>query len=472
MKENIKITAFVGIAFLSSFAILAGFLEMYSAGLLTIDKNILAAENIFEQNPKQATIDVLRDFSGESKSDTVNINNLGFRGTEFSSIKPPDTYRIFMVGSSPVFGYGATSDETTIPGFMQKFLNEKDFGFDIEVINSGIQAVDSNIELKLVKQNLITLSPDLIIIYDGWNDLRANNSPNELKKNWEDACEIGNENNFDTIISLQPIAGFGNKILTKQESEYAKTGENYSEKPLIESLPVYQNYAKNLSEIKTCAKTVDLRDVFDNESGAIYWDQGHVSDQGNAIVAKSLYGTILPIVLKNKDFNIFENEKFVDNISSAMYEGKEIAVNLELLPSTELDNKKIKINTYDNTNNEYVQNVTYFLSISKNNENLLREYFFAQDGVLIIDVQPNDDNIIKIIGEKQYASNAYVTLGSEYSPKPGENLTSVTPLQLTGPIFNSNGIYTFDIKLRTIDDPNNWVFLTLTDFHYEINFEK
>ena len=155
-----------------------------------------------------------------------------------------------------------------------------------------------------------------------------------------------------------------------------------------------------------------------------------------------------------------------------MHDNREIAVNLELLPSTELDNKKLKINTYDNTNNEYVQNVTYFLSISKNNENLLREYFFAQDGVLIIDVQPNDDNIIKIIGEKQYASNAYVTLGSEYSPKPGENLTSVTPLQLTGPIFNSNGIYTFDIKLRTIDDPNNWVFLTLTDFHYEINFEK
>ena len=92
MKENIKITAFVGIAFLSSFAILAGFLEMYSAGLLTIDKNILAAENIFEQNPKQATIDVLRDFSGESKSDTVNINNLGFRGTEFSGRKFPSVW--------------------------------------------------------------------------------------------------------------------------------------------------------------------------------------------------------------------------------------------------------------------------------------------------------------------------------------------------------------------------------------------
>ncbi len=50
-------------------------------------------------------------FTGKS-----NLNSLGFRGSEFSEIKPPDTYRIFMVGGSTMFGSGATSDETTIPG--------------------------------------------------------------------------------------------------------------------------------------------------------------------------------------------------------------------------------------------------------------------------------------------------------------------------------------------------------------------
>ena len=473
MKANIKITAFVGIAFLSSFAILAVYLEMYSEGLLTTEKNILDVENIFDQNLKHVTIDVLRNFSGVSKADMININNLGFRGDEFSKIKPDRTYRIFVVGSSPVFGYGATSDETTIPGFMQKFLNEKDFGFDIEVINSGVQSVDSDCQLELVKHRLITFSPDLIIIYDGWNDLRSNIPSNILKENWKAICEIGNENKFDTIISLQPIAGFGGKTLTKQESEYVKTGKSYSKKPLIESLPAYQNYAKSLSEIRTCTKTIDLRGIFDNEIETIYSDQGHVSDQGNAIVAKSLYSTILPVVLKNKEFNIFENEKEVENISSLSYEGREIVVSVELIPSNLPNNKKLKISTYDNSNNEYVQNVTYFLSISKNNENLLAEAFFAQDGFLIIDVQPNNWNVESIvIGEKQYAHNAYVTLGSKYEREiPGDNFTSVTPLQLIGPIFSSDGIYIFDIELRTIDDTNNWVY-TLSDFHYEINFEK
>ena len=468
MKGNIKITIFIGIAFLSSFAILAGFLGMYSEGLLTDEKNILEVENIFEQNPKQATIDVLRNFSGGSKSDTININSLGFRGDEFSKTKPDKTYRIFMLGGSPMFGYGATSDEATIPGFTQKKIDEKDFGFDIEVINSGSQAADSNKELKLVEKRLVTFSPDLIIIYDGWNDLRSNVSPTELKENWKAVCEIGKKNNFDVIISLQPIAGFGDKTLTKQELEYVKAGKSYSKKPLIESLSVYQHYAKNLSEIKTCAKTIDLSNVFDNETGTIYSDQGHVYDQGNAIVAKALYDAILPIILKNKEFNIFENEKGFENIPSLSYEGREIIVNLEILPSTDRDREKIKISTYDNTNNEYVQNVTYFLSISDTNENLLNEYFFADDGILIMNFQPNDDPRINVIGEKQYDNNAYVMPGSKYTVEMfGENLTSVTPLQIVGSIFNTDGIYTFDTELITIDSRDNWVY-SLSGFHYEI----
>ena len=472
MKGNIKITIFTGIAFLSSFAILAGFLGMYSEGLLTDEKNILDIENIFAQNPKQATIDVLRNFSGVSKADMININSLGFRGDEFSKIKSDETYRIFMLGGSPMFGYGATSDETTIPGFTQKIFDEKDFGFDIEVINSGSQAADSNKELKLVEERLIPFSPDLIVIYDGWNDLRFDVSPNELKENWNAICEIGKKNNFDVIISLQPIAGFGDKTLTKQESEWVKAGKSYSKKPLIESLSAYQDYAKNLSEVNTCTKTIDLRNVFDNESETIYSDQGHVYDKGNSIVAKSLYNAIFPIILKNKEFDIFENEKNFDSLTTSTYNGREIVVNLELLPSTEINNEKIKISTYDKTNEKNIQNVTYFISISKNNEYLLNEHFFAHDGVLVMDVQPNNNAIVKIIGERQYADNAYVTLNSKYiSDIHGDTLTSITPIQLIGPIFSSNGIYTFDIELITIDDPNNWVY-TISAFHYEINFEK
>ena len=180
-------------------------------------------------------------------TDSITINALGFRGSDFSEIKLPNTYRIFMLGGSTMFGAGATSDETTIPAYLQQLSNEKNFGFNIEVINSGIQGADSNTESNLIERKLVRFSPDLIIIYDGWNDLRANNASTVVKENWETVCKFGQENNFDVIIALQPIAGFGNKVLTKQELKYAQTGKDYTNTPLIKSSSIYQNYAKNLS---------------------------------------------------------------------------------------------------------------------------------------------------------------------------------------------------------------------------------
>jgi lysophospholipase L1-like esterase len=363
-----------------------------------------------------------------------------------------------MVGGSTMFGAGATSDETTIPGYLQHLLSEKDFEFDIEVINSGIQGADSNTELNLIEQKLVTFSPNLIIIYDGWNDLRANHTPKAVNENWKKICEFGKANDFDVIVILQPIAGFGNKALTNQELKYAQTGEDYANNRLIESSSIYQNYAKNLSEITTCTKTFDIRNVFDTETGPIYWDQGHVSDSGNSIIAKSLSSTVFSVISKNHVFSTFETEKDIKKTSLSFYDDREIVVTVEILPSNESDSKKVKISTHDNTNKEDIQNVTYFLAISKNNENLLREYFFANDGIIIFDVFPEDTNKVQVSGEQQYNHNAYV-------------MSDMTPLQVKGPIFSTDGIYTFDTELRTIDNINNWVF-NLSGFHSEINIEK
>ena len=224
MKDNIKISAYVGIAFLSSFVILAAFLEMYSVGLLTTEKNILEPENIFKQNPKHVTISVLQNFFGDTKDDAVNINSLGFRGGEFSKIKPDRTYRIFMLGGSPMFGYGATSDETTIPGFMQEFLNNEDFGFEVEVINSGVQGEGSDTELKLVKQELITFSPK---VFNIWNSVTwffpVNNNELILFPSWLQHKVEPNEKATTDRISISfntfvkgPLGQFGfNELVLK-----------------------------------------------------------------------------------------------------------------------------------------------------------------------------------------------------------------------------------------------------------------
>ena len=101
---------------------------------------------------------------------TININNLGFRGQEFSSQKPDDTYRIFFLGGSTAFGYGSTSDDTAIPGYLQTMYDARDLPFEVEVINAGIGSVASYTEYNMIKYRLLDMEPDLFIIYDGWND--------------------------------------------------------------------------------------------------------------------------------------------------------------------------------------------------------------------------------------------------------------------------------------------------------------
>ena len=125
----------------------------------------------------------------------------------------------------------------------------------------------------------------MMVIYDGWNDLRENNSPDTIYKNWNSMCELGKENGVDVMVILQPIAGFGNKPLTLQEMEFAEDGRDYNNNLLINSYESYEGYTKNLEKLNSCGMSVNLRGVFDNESAPIYWDQGHVSDKGNLIIA-------------------------------------------------------------------------------------------------------------------------------------------------------------------------------------------
>lgn len=296
MKRSIIFSLYIGIAFLISFGILFSVLELYSTGSLTTEKNVISVGNIFEQNPKDVTVDILRNLSGESKEDTININSLGFRGDEFFKIKPAGTYRIFMLGGSTMFGYGATSDNTTIPGYFEDFIKQENYPFEIEVINSGIQGADSYKELLLMKNRLVEFSPDLVIIYDGWNDLRAGTHPENVFGNWNSMCNFGKLNGFKVIIVIQPLAGFGNKSLTQQELAYSKNGQDYKDEPLINSFTKYESYAKNLEKLEGCIDKVDLRFVFDEEPDLIYMDQGHVLDKGNRIVGEAMYQKILPAI--------------------------------------------------------------------------------------------------------------------------------------------------------------------------------
>ena len=276
--------------------------------------------------------------------ETINVNSDGFRGPELQD--NPD-YRIFVVGGSTAFGVGTTSDSNTIPGHLQQLYNEKFPDRNIEVINAGIPKAYSFTESELIKNSLVNYNPDLIIVYDGWNDIAhsyeelqsiENTSTDDLirlinrsdyltpkvllqqyfnyqrtstsviefdtsfiaektnlwKNKLEETCNIAQINNIKTVIILQPLLGTGNKILSEEEMHYH---EHYDSKTMIK---YYESYAENLNDlINSCNKTIDLRDVFDPYEQTVYYDAGHISDFGNKIVASEIYNH-LSIFLKNE----------------------------------------------------------------------------------------------------------------------------------------------------------------------------
>jgi lysophospholipase L1-like esterase len=276
---------------------------------------------------------------------TMNINSDGFRGDEIDH--NTDTYRVFFTGGSTAFGFGSTSDKTTIPGFLLEYF-DNEFGYlNVEIINAGINGADSYREILLIKEKLIEYDPDLIISYTGVNDsggysreiildethdnstqnlfkfssypwyrtpfvinnLLSENTINEktilelspqeiqktsesFKKNWSQSCTLLEDNQITSVLILQP------SLITKTMlSDFEKNIDSINSNLQKQLLENFSNELKLLNV--DCDHTFDLRHVINNISKTTYYDGIHMNDLGNQIVAKSIYEKILPIVLKN-----------------------------------------------------------------------------------------------------------------------------------------------------------------------------
>lgn len=112
-----------------------------------------------------------KPFSGKY----INVDEDRTRKTWLYEIKTGSSQsknkkRIFIFGGSTVWGWGAR-DDYTIPSLVNKYLFEK-YGINIEIINFGEIAFVSTQEIlrlmfELQKGNI----PDIVVFYDGLNDI-------------------------------------------------------------------------------------------------------------------------------------------------------------------------------------------------------------------------------------------------------------------------------------------------------------
>jgi lysophospholipase L1-like esterase len=109
----------------------------------------------------------LQGAAGQAAGETASVNNLGFRGPDFTPAKPPSVFRVVCLGESSTFGY-RDGDNETYPFYLQT-LFERD-GLPVQVINAGFPYYNTGSILSLLQNEILTYSPDLITLYAGYND--------------------------------------------------------------------------------------------------------------------------------------------------------------------------------------------------------------------------------------------------------------------------------------------------------------
>ncbi len=104
----------------------------------------------------------MADVGGGVRS--LRVNSMGFRGDEISPVKPPDTYRIIILGDSSAFGYGVDQEEMFSTLLFRELEKSAPEGIRIEVINMAVPGYTTFSSRRLFLDRGIPLQPDLVII--------------------------------------------------------------------------------------------------------------------------------------------------------------------------------------------------------------------------------------------------------------------------------------------------------------------
>lgn len=103
----------------------------------------------------------------------VSHNSLGLRGKERSHQKPAGTFRIVTLGGSSVYGSQDSNDNSVWSERVEQLLKKQLPAHSIEVLNGGCLGYNSFEMLVQFELRLLPLQPDLVIVYEAINDMKA-----------------------------------------------------------------------------------------------------------------------------------------------------------------------------------------------------------------------------------------------------------------------------------------------------------
>jgi len=114
-----------------------------------------------------------------ARFERYEVNAHGFRGRAFEQPKPHKTYRILTLGGSSTWDSNVSGTDATWSAQLQDQLNgtPRPSGLRFEVVNGGVPGHNSAESVMNFIWRGLPISPDAVIVYQGYNDYKANRFP-------------------------------------------------------------------------------------------------------------------------------------------------------------------------------------------------------------------------------------------------------------------------------------------------------
>ena len=115
-----------------------------------------------------------RGYFGPDRSVDHEFNSAGWRDLEHTVAKPPSTYRILGLGDSYLFGQGVRFEHLSLTRLRETLQQAAPAGLQVEAINTGVPAFNTEAERQLLAARGLDYQPDLVIVHFVLNDIEQN----------------------------------------------------------------------------------------------------------------------------------------------------------------------------------------------------------------------------------------------------------------------------------------------------------
>lgn len=177
-----------------------------------------------------------------------------------------------FLGDSLIFGYGVKPKDN--------WVNKLKTTYDLDIHNKGINGSTSTDMLVRFQKDVIDLSPNILFLMAGTNDLLSNRPVTSIINNIEVMIKDALSNNIEVYIGIPPniIPEMANELFMKCDTyDYCN-----------ESLPLLRNELLNLCNFYSL-KYIDFYSLTENakELSNLYLDGIHLNPQGQNLLFKT-----------------------------------------------------------------------------------------------------------------------------------------------------------------------------------------